>query len=600
MSEQHCNSTLKNKTYKIKDDLKFVSSASIDLSHSGVTSKTITLPLSLENNSTLAGTGMILDQFAKEFSIPSSSNIEGLPFDSNTKTFCLKKARDHAEFNILLSHHKGQAELFSSQLSEGDLENDDESLNVQNLTDSGEVDDGNASSCEKDDSNEFDTDELDSNELGSNGVYHSETTVESVQKLFREQDKLFNSVFDSLKNKLWNSIQADTVEHLIKDMSENSQLMSVKDHLGRSLLHAAVEQQNVKLVQCLLHAGVNPNSKEACGITPVLIAVITKNKEICQLLVKSQASVRGPLFANVPSPLAVALQIEEAEIYKILSPVASDEEHDVIAAYDPGFVKIENMTSDKDGKGNKIENNCNRGSPGFITGIVGDVGICKTTRGVISRSDVHKWIGLIPGDLHTKGYFAEGCFKEQGPGGFHYLVNKVLKRAKLTTEAFKKKKFSEGYLDRIREAVRDGARSYGLAAILEFKNSDLFPSVDDQKKCIETTGSHTKVFLERFKQWLERSSDSSASFCYRSQLFLFYGPLLELFDISTKHCWGKAREACYILQLPMYAHMGFKNYYSECFIHAMNFLGKWPVAFRQLLSNNCSINLSGQKAEVLN
>ena len=357
MSEQHCNSTLKNKTYKIKDDLKFVSSASIDLSRPGVTSKTITLPLSLENNSTLAGTGMILDQFAKEFSIPSSSNIEGLPFDSNTKTFCLKKARDHAEFNILLSHHKGQAELFSSQLSEGDLENDDESLNVQNLTDSGEVDDGNASSCEKDDSNEFDTDELDSNELGSNGVYRSETTVESVQKLFREQDKLFNSVFDSLKNKLWNSIQADTVGRLIKDMSENSQLMSVKDHLGRSLLHAAVEQQNVKLVQCLLHAGVNPNSKEACGITPLLIAVITKNKEICHLLVKSQASVRGPLFANVPSPLAVALQIEEAEIYEILSPVASDEEDDVIAyAYDPGFVKIENMTSDRDGEGNKIEN----------------------------------------------------------------------------------------------------------------------------------------------------------------------------------------------------------------------------------------------------
>ena len=41
--------------------------------------------------------------------------------------------------------------------------------------------------------------------------------------------------------------------------------------------------------------------------------------------------------------------------------------------------------------------------------------------------------------------------------------------------------------------------------------------------------------------------------------------------------------------------LGFKNYYSECFIHVMNFLGKWPVAFRELLSNNCSINLSGQK-----
>ena len=108
MSEQNCNSTLKNMTYLIKDDFKFVSDASIDLSCSGVKSKTITLPLSLENNSTLAGTGVILDQFAKELSIPSSHKIESLPFDSNTKTFCLKKARDHTEFNILLSHHKRQ------------------------------------------------------------------------------------------------------------------------------------------------------------------------------------------------------------------------------------------------------------------------------------------------------------------------------------------------------------------------------------------------------------------------------------------------------------------------------------------------------------
>ena len=39
----------------------------------------------------------------------------------------------------------------------------------------------------------------------------------------------------------------------------------------------------------------------------------------------------------------------------------------------------------------------------------------------------------------------------------------------------------------------------------------------------------------------------------------------------------------------MYAHLGFKNYYSECFIHVMNFFANWPAALRELLSNNCSI-----------
>jgi hypothetical protein len=54
----------------------------------------------------------------KEFSIPSVSKDEILPFDSNAKTFCLKKAREHAEFNILMSHHKEQNELYGSQLSD--------------------------------------------------------------------------------------------------------------------------------------------------------------------------------------------------------------------------------------------------------------------------------------------------------------------------------------------------------------------------------------------------------------------------------------------------------------------------------------------------
>jgi hypothetical protein len=92
----------------------------------------------------------------------------------------------------------------------------------------------------------------------------------------------------------------------------------------------------------------------------------------------------------------------------------------------------------------------------------------------MSRSSGYEWIGIIPGDLHTKGYLAEACFKEQGQGGFHYLVNKVLKRPKLNVAAFKKKKFEQGNLDRIKVDVRDGAQAYGIAAVVEFNNSTFF------------------------------------------------------------------------------------------------------------------------------
>jgi hypothetical protein len=55
-------------------------------------------------------------------------------------------------------------------------------------------------------------------------------------------------------------------------------------------------------------------------------------------------------------------------------------------------------------------------------------------------------------------------------------------------EAFKKK-FAEGNLDQIREAVRDGARAYGLAAVLEFKESELYPTEVTLKCFLNTLNS---------------------------------------------------------------------------------------------------------------
>ena len=55
-------------------------------------------------------------------------------------------------------------------------------------------------------------------------------------------------------------------------------------------------------------------------------SVILKNKDLCQLLVNTRASVRGPLFTNVPSPIAIARKMDLPEISDILDPTESDEE----------------------------------------------------------------------------------------------------------------------------------------------------------------------------------------------------------------------------------------------------------------------------------
>ena len=48
------------------------------------------------------------------------------------------------------------------------------------------------------------------------------------------------------------------------------------------------------------------------------------------------------------------------------------------------------------------------------------------------------------------------------------------------------------------------------------------------------------------------------------------------------------------MQLPIYAHLGFRNYYTETFIRVINIIAKWPLAFRMMLQKNFSVNLSGK------
>ena len=58
-----------------------------------------------------------------------------------------------------------------------------------------------------------------------------------------------------------------------------------------------------------------------------------------------------------------------------------------------------------------------------------------------------------------------------------------MKRSTLTKGVFRKKKFADWNLSRIREAVKDGARVCGLAAVIEFKESGLFPNSELLANC---------------------------------------------------------------------------------------------------------------------
>lgn len=166
-----------------------------------------------------------------------------------------------------------------------------------------------------------------------------------------------------------------------------------------------------------------------------------------------------------------------------------------------------------------------------------------------------------------------------------------MKRKKLTTEVFKNKKFQENNLIQVREAVCDVCKAYGIAAALEFSESS---SISSQQELQGVTDA-CFLLLDKFKNWISESSAADVAFQHHATAFLVYGPIQKMYDASTACGDGYMREVVYQMQLPIYAQLGFRNYYTEVFHHVVNFLAKWPLATRRLLQQNCCVNLSGKK-----
>ena len=108
--------------------------------------------------------------------------------------------------------------------------------------------------------------------------------------------------------------------------------------------------------------------------------------------------------------------------------------------------------------------------------------------------------------MHAKGYLCEAAFKAHGSGGLHKLLSDVMKWSKLTKEAFKKRKFQDNNLNRIKAGVRDASQSYGMAAVMALERSSLFPSSDELKRTLQKYGNHNNMLLQRFKEWLKDSA----------------------------------------------------------------------------------------------
>ena len=167
----------------------------------------------------------------------------------------------------------------------------------------------------------------------------------------------------------------------------------------------------------------------------------------------------------------------------------------------------------------------------------------------------------------------------------HYILNKVMKRSKLTNEVFKDKLFNYYNLEMV-------SQSYGLAAVPEFQQGSFFSSPEELKAQFQVEHNHGRLLLKQFKKWILSNSADDIAFSHRVTASTFYGSLLNFYNQATSYGDGKARELVCQLQFSMYCQLGYMNYFTETFRHVFDMLAKWPKVAR-------SINLSGNKGHAM-
>ena len=101
--------------------------------------------------------------------------------------------------------------------------------------------------------------------------------------------------------------------------------------------------------------------------------------------------------------------------------------------------------------------------------------------------------------------------------------------------------------------------------------------------------------LNSFKKWLQKCVECDDNHNYHQQLFSLFGPLLDLFSTAGKEGDEILRETAWVLLLPIFAQMDFRNYWTEAFVHAINFTPLWPLALRHMIRKNMSVNLSRER-----
>ena len=558
---------LEQEDYQTKEPILLKSpSIAYEYENTSFEKSTVTiLPLSLEDEASLSGTSEILNEFGKEFGIQTDKKESYFLFDEKNSEFMLENARERFRFYNCLKQHKVEFERLKEALKA------DSSFEESETSDNGMTSNDNTQAiCE-------------TNQGNANAVNAKMMTV------FKELKANVNS-FKTMKERV----------AFLKSRSDVWDAM--RDEYERSMLHIAVEQKELTVVECLLVCGAQVNEPEGCGATPLMLAVCNCHELMCKLLISYGARATGTFKGLIPSPLHMAIKMENQAIVDLmmrhqefLESIKEKVRQSISLPESESTNLTSNLTNESinDSDAESLTNNMDMRKH-CIT--VGDNKTTSNIRSVVRRAP-HEYGSFIacPGGFHMTAYVMECVARQIGPGGFYYVIRMLLNRVKVTPSSFKDI-FKQGNFQRNFDALNDYYWGALIAMAKKFAETKNFPPKSVIENAVKQDGNANRIILKSFKDWLGNGDHKNDEvFKYMVEFVCVLGPLMLLFHDSIRHGNGQLHEACYFYMLQLFCAMRKINYKDEIFSHIINFSGEWPLAIREMYRRNMSISMNGRQ-----
>ena len=170
-----------------------------------------------------------------------------------------------------------------------------------------------------------------------NSDAEEDTEISHTAGSFKEKCADLEKKMKDTMNELKRSTDGKSLQQCSTVLKQNArEWLSMEDQHGRTCRHVTVEENNIRLTECLLVSGAEVNRPEGCGVTPLMIAIIKEQLEMTQLLLKYHAKAHGTFAGLIPSPLQLAESTNNDLIASLLkNHIGKDvqEEKAIFSAY---------------------------------------------------------------------------------------------------------------------------------------------------------------------------------------------------------------------------------------------------------------------------